>query len=38
MEIAGVVRWFNPFLEKLKTSLCRVHEYFADKKVKNPDA
>jgi beta-lactamase regulating signal transducer with metallopeptidase domain len=42
MEIAGVVCWFNPFLKKLKTSLCQVHEYLADKAVMNtkqdPDA
>ena len=42
MEIAGVVCWFNPFLRKLKTSLCQVHEYLADKAVMNtnqdPDA
>jgi len=42
MEIAGVVCWFNPFLKKLKTSLCLVHEYLADKAVMNtkhdPDA
>ena len=35
MEIAGVVCWFNPFLKKLKTSLCQVHEYLADKAVMN---
>ena len=35
MEIAGVVCWFNPFLKKLKTSLCQVHEYLADKEVIN---
>lgn len=35
MEIAGVVCWFNPFLKKLKTSLCQVHEYLADKAVLN---
>jgi beta-lactamase regulating signal transducer with metallopeptidase domain len=42
MEIAGIVCWFNPFLKKLKTSLCQVHEYLADKAVMNtkhdPDA
>jgi len=42
MEIAGVACWFNPFLKKLKTSLCQVHEYLADKAVMNtkqdPDA
>ena len=42
MEIAGVVCWFNPFVKKLKTSLCQVHEYLADKAVMNtkqdPDA
>lgn len=42
METAGVVCWFNPFLKKLKTSLCQVHEYLADKAVMNtqqdPDA
>lgn len=42
MEIAGVVCWFNPFLKKLKTSLCQVHEYLADEAVMNskqdPDA
>lgn len=42
MEIAGVVCWFNPFLKKLKTSLCQVHEYLADKAVmtakQDPDA
>ncbi len=35
MEIAGVICWFNPFLKKLKTSLCQVHEYLADKAVMN---
>jgi beta-lactamase regulating signal transducer with metallopeptidase domain len=35
MEIAGIVCWFNPFLKKLKTSLCQVHEYLADKAVMN---
>ena len=42
MEIAGIVCWFNPFVKKLKTSLCQVHEYLADKAVMNtkqdPDA
>lgn len=42
MEIAGVVCWFNPFVKKLKISLCQVHEYLADKAVMNtkqdPDA
>lgn len=42
MEITGVVCWFNPFVKKLKTSLCQVHEYLADKAVMNtkqdPDA
>jgi BlaR1 peptidase M56/Surface antigen variable number repeat len=42
MEVAGVVCWFNPFLTKLKSSLCQVHEYLADKAVMNtkqdPDA
>jgi beta-lactamase regulating signal transducer with metallopeptidase domain len=42
MEIAGVVCWFNPFVKKLKNSLCQVHEYLADKAVMNtkqdPDA
>jgi beta-lactamase regulating signal transducer with metallopeptidase domain len=42
MEIAGVVCWFNPFVKKLKTSLCQVHEYLADKAVmktkQDPDA
>lgn len=42
MEVAGVVCWFNPFVKKLKTSLCQVHEYLADKAVMNtkqdPDA
>jgi hypothetical protein len=42
MEIACVFCWFNPFLKKLKTSLCQVHEYLADKAVMNtkldPDA
>jgi beta-lactamase regulating signal transducer with metallopeptidase domain len=35
MEIACVVCWFNPFLKKLKTSLCQVHEYLADQAVMN---
>ena len=35
LEIAGVVCWFNPFLKKLKNSLCQVHEYLADKAVMN---
>ena len=42
MEIACVVCWFNPFVKKLRTSLCQVHEYLADKAVMNtkqdPDA
>lgn len=35
MEIAGAVCWYNPFLRKLKSTLCQVHEYLADRAVVN---